>query len=365
VAVFSPGLSGVTAFNTTIAEPDRDGGTLRYRGVDVTELSGRVNYQAVWSLLVTGDFRYSWPEVSPLKLQARTGDIRVDAQAHVALLGAKLGLKPVIDTNEKSVRDSLAQVTTYLHSFIAQAARGDATAVPQSKIDTGESAASRFMIEWQGDPDPLHIEALENYWITAAEHGANASTFTSRVIASTGADVSTAISGAIGALSGPLHGGAPSRALDMVDAVMHTGDAQQHVRAVLDRGERLMGFGHPVYRAEDPRARILRDTAKRLRVPKFEAALAVEEAALTELRARKPDRILATNVDFWAAVVLDYAEIPHALLTPLFACARVAGWSAHVLEQTRDSKIFRPSADYVGEKNVRPEEVPGWSTVAE
>lgn len=361
--MFSPGLDGVTAFRTTIAEPDRQGGKLRYRGVDVTELAGRVNYRAVWSLLVTGDFRYSWPESRPLKLQARTGNIRVDAQANVALLGAELGLAPVIDTEERDVLDSLARVTGYLHSFIAQAARGDAPAVPQKEISAGESAAARFMIEWQGDPDPLHVEAVENYWITAAEHGANASTFTSRVITSTGADVSAAISGAIGALSGPLHGGAPSRALDMVDAVMRTGDAEGHVRDVLDRGGRLMGFGHPVYRAEDPRARILRDTAERLRVPKFEAALAVEKAALAELQNRKPDRVLATNVDFWAAVVLDYAEIPPELLTPLFACARAAGWSAHVLEQTRDGKIFRPSAKYEGDTDVTAQAVPGWQAV--
>src|SRR5690606_5427921 len=186
----------------------------------------------------------------------------------------------------------------------------------------------------------------------AAEHGVNASTFTARVVASTGADAAACLSAAVGALSGPLHGGAPSRALAMVEEVERTGDARGHVRSVLDSGQRLMGFGHAVYRAEDPRARILREAARRLGADRFEAAAALEEAALAELRERKPDRVLATNVEFWAAVLLDFARIPPSLFTPLFACARTAGWSAHVLEQHALGKIIRPSAVYVGEQKV-------------
>src|ERR671939_210957 len=176
----------------------------------------------------------------------------------------------------------------------------------------------------------------------------NASTFTARVVASTGADVLAALSAAIGALSGPLHGGAPARVLRMLDEVERTGDAAGWVRAALDRGERLMGFGHRVYRAEDPRARVLRRTARELGSDRYEVAEALEQAALAELRARKPDRVLATNVEFWSAVVLDLAAVPPNLFTSMFTCARVAGWSAHVLEQKREGRLIRPTAKYVG-----------------
>jgi citrate synthase len=177
----------------------------------------------------------------------------------------------------------------------------------------------------------------------------NASTFTARVVASTGADCAAALSAAVGALSGPLHGGAPSRVLKMLDEVEMMGDAERWVKEALDRGERLMGFGHRVYRAEDPRARVLRRTARELASPRFDVAEALEQAALAELHARKPDRVLATNVEFWSAVVLDVAEIPADLFTPMFTCARTAGWSAHILEQKREGRLIRPSAIYVGE----------------
>jgi citrate synthase len=145
-----------------------------------------------------------------------------------------------------------------------------------------------------------------------------------------------------------LHGGAPSRVLKMLDEVEETGDADAWVKAALDRGERLMGFGHRVYRAEDPRARVLRRTCRELGSPRFQAAEALEKAALAELTARKPDRVLATNVEFWSAVILDLAEVPADLFTPMFTCARVAGWSAHILEQKREAKLIRPTAKYVG-----------------
>ena len=158
---------------------------------------------------------------------------------------------------------------------------------------------------------------------------------------------------AVGALSGPLHGGAPARVLRMLEEVERTGDAEGWGRAALDRGERLMGFGHRVYRAEDPRARVLRRTAKAIGSPRAEAAEALEAAALAELRARKPDRVLATNVEFWSAVVVDHAQGPPELFTTLFTCARTVGWSAHILEQKREGRLIRPTARYVG-KPERP-----------
>ena len=207
----------------------------------------------------------------------------------------------------------------------------------------------------------VHVEAFMP--CSAAEHGMNASTFTARVVASTGADVAACISSGIGALSGPLHGGAPSRVLHMLGEVERIGDATAYVKGALDRGERLMGFGHRVYRAEDPRARVLRRTARELGAPRFEVAEALERAALAELHARKPDRVLATNVEFWSAVVLDFAEVPAHMFTSMFTCARVAGWSAHILEQKQLNRLVRPSAKYVGPATRKPHEVEGWDSI--
>ena len=190
--------------------------------------------------------------------------------------------------------------------------------------------------------------AIDTYWICTAEHGLNASTFTARVVASTGADCAAALSSAVGALSGPLHGGAPARVLPMLDGAAAASSVEGFVKDLLDRGDRLMGFGHRVYRAEDPRARLLRRTAQDLGSPRFEVAEELERVALAELHARKPDRVLATNVEFWSAVVLDVADVPPQLAPAMFACSRTAGWSAHVLEQKRLGRLVRPSARYVG-----------------
>ncbi len=355
------GLAGVVAFDTEIAEPDRDGGALRYRGIDVEELAGRATFADVWGLLVDGDFTRPLPPAEPFALPVHSGDIRVDIQAATAMMAPYWGLLPLIDIDEARARDDLARTSIMVLSFVAQAARGvGLPAVPQRRVDDGRTVTERFMIRWQGDPDPRHVAAIDRYWVCAAEHGMNASTFTARVVASTGTDVAAAISGAVASMSGPLHGGAPSRALGMVEAVEKSGDPRGYVRQVLDSGRRLMGFGHPVYRAEDPRARILRATAKELGAPRYEVALALEEAALAELRERKPDRVLETNVEYWAAIVLDFAGVPADLFTPLFTCARTAGWSAHIIEQKRLGKIVRPSAAYVGPAERKPADVAGW-----
>jgi citrate synthase len=249
-------------------------------------------------------------------------------------------------------------------SYVAQAARGqDKPMVPQREVDKAHTIVERFMTRWRGEPDPRHVQALDAYWTSAAEHGMNASTFTARVIASTGADVAACLSGAVGAMSGPLHGGAPFRVLGMIEEIERTGDAAGYVRSVLDRGERLMGFGHRVYRAEDPRARVLRRTAQELAAPRFEVAEALEKAALEELHARRPDRVLATNVEFWAAIVLDFAEVPARLFTSMFTCARTAGWSAHILEQKRTGRLIRPSARYIGPPARDPHEIDGYDSM--
>jgi len=343
------GLEGVVAFATEIAEPDRAGGALRYRGYDIEDLVGVVPFEKVWGLLVDGAFEPGMPPAEPYPLHFRSADPRADVQAALAQLAPEWGFQALIDVDDATARDNLARASVTALSFVAQSARGAGRPpIPQREVDKASSIPERFLIRWRGEADPRHVKAIDAYWISAAEHGMNASTFTARVIASTGADVAAALSGAIGALSGPLHGGAPSRVLKMLDEVAADGDADRWVRHALDRGERLMGFGHRIYRAEDPRARVLRRTAKQIGAPRAEVAEALEEAALAELKARKPDRVLATNVEFWSAVVLDYADVPPELFTSMFACARVAGWSAHILEQKREGRLIRPTARYVG-----------------
>ena len=298
------GLEGVVAFASEIAEPDRDGGALRYRGVDIEELVGTVPFEQVWGLLVDGTLAPGLPAAEPVELPVRSGDTRVDVQAATAMLATA----PLIDSTDEQAREDLARVLgadARLRRPVRarcrpRAGRGHRAArPPPASSPAGAARPTRAT--------PARIDA---YWTSAAEHGMNASTFTARVVASTGADVAAALSAAVGALSGPLHGGAPSRVLKMLDAVEREGDASAWVERALDAGERLMGFGHRVYRAEDPRARVLRRTARELGSARYEVAEALEAAALEALRERKPDRVLATNVEFWSAVVLDLAEVP-------------------------------------------------------
>ncbi len=359
-----PGLEGVIAFRTEIAEPDKDGGSLRYRGVDIEDLVGRITFGNVWALLVDGRFGPGLPPAEPFPLPVHSGDVRVDVQAALAMLAPIWGYRPLLDTSHAEAREQLARASVMALSYVAQSARGiHQPAVPQARIDECYTITERFMTRWRGEPDPAHVRAVDAYWVAAAEHGLNASTFTARVIASTGADVAACLSGAIGAMSGPLHGGAPARVLPMLDEVAHVGDARKVVASILDRGERLMGFGHRVYRAEDPRARALRRICKELEAPRYDAAAALERAALAELRERRPDRAIETNVEFWAAVVLDFARVPPHMMPAMFTCARTGGWCAHVMEQKRTGRLVRPLAAYVGPDPRRPEDVEGWDEI--
>jgi citrate synthase len=346
---FKPGLEGVVAFETEIAEPDKEGGALRYRGVDIEDLVGRVSFGDAWGLLVDNSFTPGLAPAEPHVLPVHSGDVRVDVQSALPMIAPAYGMRPLLDISDEQAREDLARTSVTALSFVAQSARGlGLPMVPQGRINEGRTITERFMIRWRGEPDPRHVQAIDAYWVSAAEHGMNASTFTARVIASTGADVAASVSGAIGAMSGPLHGGAPARVLPMIDKVEQLGDARKVVTDILDHHERLMGFGHRVYRAEDPRARVLRRTAKELGATRFEAAKALEDAALAELRERRPDRPIETNVEFWAAVILDFAEVPPNMMPAMFTCARTAGWSAHILEQKRTGRLVRPSAHYVG-----------------
>ncbi|MCO1657264.1 citrate synthase 2 [Pseudonocardia sp. S2-4] len=362
---FKSGLEGHVAFRTEIAEPDKDGGALRYRGVDIEDLVGAVSFGNVWALLVDGRFGPGLPPAEPFPIPVHTGDVRVDVQAALAMLAPYWGYRPLLDIDDDEARDQLARASVMALSYVAQSARGiGVPAVPQRRIDECSTITERFMTRWRGEPDPAHVKAVDAYWVSAAEHGMNASTFTARVIASTGADVAAAMSGAIGAMSGPLHGGAPARVLPMLEQTERTGDPEALVRGILDDKQKLMGFGHRVYRAEDPRARVLRRTCQELNAPRYEVAVALEQAALALLRERRPDHPIETNVEFWAAVILDFAEVPPHMMPAMFTSARTAGWSAHIMEQKRENKLVRPSAQYIGPGPRRPERVEGWTEIA-
>ncbi|MDX6491730.1 MAG: citrate synthase, partial [Gaiellaceae bacterium] len=243
------------------------------------------------------------------------------------------------------------RLSAQMMSIVARSARvadGKTDVVPDDVVAQGKTTAEKFLLRWRGEADPRHAKAIDTYWICTAEHGLNASTFTARIVASTGADCGASLSAAVGALSGPLHGGAPAYVKPMLEEVEKTGDAERWVKDTLAAGRRIMGFGHRIYRAEDPRSRLLKRTAKELGSTQVELAEELERVALAALQERHPERVLATNVEYYSAVVLDVAEIPPRLAPAMFACSRVAGWSAHILEQKRTGRLFRPSARYVG-----------------
>jgi citrate synthase len=345
--VVHEGLEGVVAFATEIAEPDKEGSALRYRGVDIEELVGRVHFEQVWGLLVDEALEPGLPPAY-CELETRTGGYMSDLQSTLAALSGRWLLGQLIDIDDDQAREDLRRLSAAALSIVAQSARGSGKdPVPEETVLKGRTAAERFLLAWRGEVDERHATAIDTYWICTAEHGLNASTFTAPIVASTGADCGAALPSAVRALSGPLHGGAPARVLPMLDAVAEMGDAEKWVTQALARGERIMGFGHRVYRAEDPRSRLLKRTAKELGSPRVAVAEELEQVAHEAIAKKHPDHSW-TNVEYWSAIVLDVADVPPALAPAMFACSRTAGWSAHVLEQKRLGVLIRPSARYVG-----------------
>jgi len=351
VADFKPGLEGVVAVETEIAEPDREGGQLRYRGIDIVELVGRYPYERVWGLLVDDDLDSVMPEPEEYEPARLTGNAPSDLQAETARLSGVWKLRKLNEISDEQAREDLGRLSAQMMGIVARSARiadGKTDDIPADVVARGRTAAEKFLLQWRGESDPKAVKAVDTYWICTAEHGLNASTFTARIAASTGADCGAALSSAVGALSGPLHGGAPAYVKPMLEEVAAMGDPEKWVKETLDSGRRIMGFGHRIYRAEDPRSRILKETARELGSSQIDIAERLEEAALAELERRHPERPLKTNVEYYSAVVLDIAEIPPPLAPAMFACSRVAGWSAHILEQKRTGRLFRPSARYTG-----------------
>ncbi|MFJ7047214.1 citrate synthase/methylcitrate synthase [Streptomyces sp. NPDC101112] len=370
------GLAGVVVTDTELGDVRGQEGFYHYRQYSAVELAQTRGFEDVWHLMIHGELpdaarRAAFTaEVGPLR--RLPDDVRIAlpaiaaASAHsgplsglrtaLSLLGASKGFRPVYDLDQDRRRADALAASAAVPTLLTALYRLGQGLDPVEPRDDLPYAANYLYMLTGTEPDPWAARAIEQYLISTIDHGFNASTFTARVITSTGADVAACLVGAVGALSGPLHGGAPSRALDTLDAIGTPDRIDAWIRERVLAGDRIMGFGHPVYRTEDPRSRMLRGIAEQFGGPRVAFAVEVErqvEAILAEL---KPGRELHTNVEFYAGVVMELCGLPREMFTPTFAAARVVGWSANILEQARDSKIIRPAARYVGP--VPPAAVP-------
>jgi citrate synthase len=358
---YSPGLEGVLAGETSLSKVDGAKGRLIYRGYRIGDLVEHGTYPAVANLLWTGNWdpkahlpTAPVPDAVLTTLRALPRDAKpMDAlRTAVSAWGAtqKLPWPPTVD--------QARALTAFSPSALAAFARireGNEPVDPDPSLDL----AAGYLYQLKGEkPDAPTARALDAYFVVGAEHGFNASTFTARVITSTMSDIASAVAGAIGTMKGPLHGGAPSEVVDQLAKMGSVEHAEEWLRGALDRGERLMGFGHRVYRAYDPRAAALRKVAEGMEHKPDWLALAiqVEDMALKLLAERHPDRPLKTNVEFYAAPVLQGVGLTPDLFAATFSLARHAGWTAHVLEQAADNRLIRPDVRYVGppERDLPP-----------
>ncbi|MFI1720982.1 citrate synthase/methylcitrate synthase [Streptomyces sp. NPDC020489] len=362
------GLAGVVVTDTEIGDVRGSEGFYHYRQYSAVELAQTRAFEDVWHLLVHGElpdaghgavFAAETAALRRLPDEVRAALPALAAASAVSgplagmrtalsLLGAAKGFRPVYDIDGDQRRRDAVVATAAVPTLLAALYRLGRGLEPVEPREDLSYAANYLYMVTGSEPDPLRARAIEQYLISTIDHGFNASTFTARVIASTGADVGACLVGAVGALSGPLHGGAPSRALDTLDAIGTPDRIDAWIRERVLAGERIMGFGHAIYRTEDPRSRMLREVAERFGGPRVAFAVEVErqvEAILAEL---KPGRELHTNVEFYAGVVMELCGLPREMFTPTFAAGRVVGWSANILEQAQDPKIIRPVARYVG-----------------
>ncbi len=272
----------------------------------------------------------------------------------VSLLGAELGWRPTHDIGADELAEQCLTLCAVVPTILATTYRLREGLEPvEPRADLGFVANYLFMLTGE-EPSAVHARAIEQYMVLTIDHGFNASTFTARVVTSTGADLGAAIVAAIGALSGPLHGGAPSRALDMLDAIGTPDRAEAYVRNAIERGERIMGFGHRVYKTDDPRSLLLRSVTEQLGGPLVEFSQSVERTTVEVLAELKPGRQLYTNVEFYAGVVMHTCGIPREMFTPTFAAGRTIGWCTHVMEQASHNRLIRPAARYVGPPPPQP-----------
>jgi citrate synthase len=368
------GLDGVVAASTRLSHVDGQNGVLIIGGYELKELAGRVSFEEAAFMLWTGRL----PEPAERETAARVmGELRalptttlgvlreaaarqappIDALrmacATLSLDGASTGgITPEADL--ANARMLVARFPTAVAAYLRLVAGKDPIA-PRTDLPL----AANFLYMSHGkEPDPIAARALDTYWVTVIDHGMNASTFTARVIASTRSDMVSALTGAIGALKGPLHGGAPGPVLDMLHDIGTAENAEPWVRGRLAAGERIMGFGHRVYKVRDPRAEVLGTVAQAMAGAQledrklFDLARSVEQTIVRVLDEVKPGRNLRTNVEFYTALVLQSLGLPPASFVAMFACGRCAGWAAHVIEQHAEDHLIRPQSEYVGPRGL-------------
>ncbi|MBV8194371.1 MAG: citrate synthase [Candidatus Dormibacteraeota bacterium] len=367
------GLEGVAVAETSVGDVRGEQGFFHYRGYNAVELARRCSFEQVWHLLVEGELpdddqlaEFTKITVGARKLPGGVADILRSIAAlpnytplsalrsAVSITQAAFGSQPTLDITAAQVRADCLRIAALVPVLLMRLHRHQ-LGLPPVDPDPELGYAAAFLQMLNGErPEPRAARALEQYLILTMDHGFNSSTFTSRVITSTGSDIGSALTGAIGALAGPLHGGAPSRALAMLDAIGTPDRAEDYLRAEIQAGQRLMGFGHRVYKTDDPRSTLLREVATELGGEQAEFARHVEATALRVLEELKPGRRLYTNVEFYAGVVMNSVGVPRDMFTPTFACSRTVGWTAAIAEQAANNRLIRPSALYVGPAAPRP-----------
>ena len=376
------GLAGVVVTDTELGDVHGREGFYHYREYSAIVLAETRTFEDAWHLMIDGtlpdrDTREAFARETaslraiPTEIMAVLPAVAIAGGASgplaglrtaLSLLGAHAGFRPGYDIDPEERRANTLRACAAVPTLLTALHRLAAGREPVAPRDDLAHAANYLYMLTGSEPEPPKARAIEQYLISTIDHGFNASTFTARVIASTGADVAAGLVGAIGALSGPLHGGAPSRALDTLDAIGTPNKIDQWVRDRVVAGDRIMGFGHPVYRTEDPRSRMLRGIAERLAAASgrdqdralVDFATQVERRVLGILAELKPGRELHTNVEFYAGVVMELCGLPRTMFTPTFAAARVVGWSANIIEQASDTKIIRPASRYVGPPPPHP-----------
>jgi citrate synthase len=368
------GLAGVVVTDTRIGDVRGLEGFYHYRQYSAVDLARTRGFEDVWHLLVHGELPDAEQSAAfaaeTAALRRLPGEVRAALPAIAAaggrsgplagmrtalsLLGAARGFRPVYDVDADRRRQDTIEAAAAVPTLLTALHRlGRGLEPVEPREDLAYAANYLYMLTGSVPAEP-HARAIEQYLISTIDHGFNASTFTARVIASTGADVAACLAGAVAALSGPLHGGAPSRALDTLDAIGTPDRIGPWVRRRVLAGERIMGFGHAIYRTEDPRSRMLREVALGFGGPRVDFAVEVERRIEEILAELKPGRELHTNVEYYAGVVMELCGLPREMFTPTFAAARAVGWSANILEQAEDPKIIRPVARYVGPEAPAP-----------
>jgi citrate synthase len=352
------GLEGVVAATTAISKVEGMAGRLIYRGYNIHELARTTSFEEIAHLLWFGHLpnKKELSDLSARLVAARTmppavvqilRDLPSEAGPMDALRTAVSAWGAMVIHGKPTIDQAIA-VTAHFPLFVAAFHRLRTGQEPlESKPDLGYAANYLYLLTGQ-TPKEEHVRALNAYLVLLADHGMNASTFTARVVASTESDIASAVVAALGALKGPLHGGAPSKVLDMLNDIGTVENAEPWLRSAVLHGGRLMGFGHRIYKTEDPRAEELREMARVADPQGFVLARRVEELTISLLEELKPGRRLYTNVEFYSAVLLNSVGLPADLFTPTFAVSRVSGWTAHILEQIGNNRLIRPEADYIG-----------------